>query len=786
MKKGVLITGVIVGIALASWAIFIRGSASSSEIDYKYAKVEIGELIRSTTANGQVVALTTVDVKSKAGGKVLKLYVEEGSVVKKGDLIAEIDPSDTKSTFDQANADLTAAEAQAQQAQLSVEVEEKNAANSVKDSEVALQLAKIRLDKAKETAKVQPDLTKASIANAQANFDAQNDASRALEQVTIPQKRRDAQGNLDRSKAELESSKAELDRQKELFQKGYVSKSSVERAQSAFESANATYLTAQQRMTTLESEIKGDLDAQRGRLAQAKASLDQAKANSTQDFQSKKSLDEAERTVQQAELSLDRAKTQLLNVQIRKADLKSADASVLRNRIRAENADVNFRDATVRAPRDGIVTLKYLEEGTIIPPGTSTFSQGTSLVQISDVTTMYVECAVDEADIASVKKGQNVRITAEAFPGLPFKGIVERVSPAATTANNVTTIKVRVQVLGIDESAQRRGGRGNRGGQGQGQGQVPGSGQGQPGTQTPSSPPSSVPGQGTAPGSRPGANTTSRAGGLRQEQPPTGQTPPEGVQPGQGRRRGQGRPGQAQGEGQGTGQGRTGQGQPPEGGPGQGGQWRRRNGGTPSDSQNSAETAPDGQRQRRVGEGSAPGGAPGGAPGPGGFQGPRNGGGTPTAEGRQQQPAPLEQPEDAVLPVRPHPGNMQIVPGMNATVEFLTLEKKDVLVCPQQAIKSDAKGTYVLVKTKDAKKPERRTVKVGESGNDGVEILEGLKPGEEVVVAEINLAEMRETQRRMQEAAQGGGLAGGTGPRPGGNRPTTGGGGAGRAGGGGR
>lgn len=126
--------------------------------------------------------------------------------------------------------------------------------------------------------------------------------------------------------------------------------------------------------------------------------------------------------------------------------------------------------------------------------------------------------------------------------------------------------------------------------------------------------------------------------------------------------------------------------------------------------------------------------------------------------------------------MRPGADNLQIVPGMNASVEFLTLDKKDVLICPQQAIKSDAQGSFVLVKTKDPVKPARRTVKVGDSGNDGVEILEGLKSGEEVVVAEINLAEMRETQRKMQEAAQGGGLAGGAAPRPAGNRGTTGGG----------
>lgn len=695
MKKSLVIFIVVLVVIVGGWAIFVRGFGGSSEIEYKYSPVEVGELIRSTNATGQVVALTTVDVKSKAGGKVLKMYVEEGSVVKKGDLIAEIDPTDTKSNFDQANADLTASQAAVQQAQVSVQIEERNAANGVKDAEIALDLAKIRLEKAKETAKAQPDLTKASIASAQANYDAQVDATRTLEQVTIPQKRSDAKGDLDRTKAELETAKSELERQEQLFEKGYVSKSSVEKARAASESANSSYKTAQQRMATLESEIKGDQESQKAKLNQAKASLDQAKANSTQDFQSKKALEEADRTVKQSEVALQKAKTQLLNVQVRKEDLKSADAAVLRNRIRAENADANYKDATVRAPRDGVVTLKYLEEGTIIPPGTSTFSQGTSLVQISDITTMYVECSVDEADIASVKKDQAVKIVAEAFPGLPFRGVVDRISPVATTTNNVTTVKVRVKVLGLDEAAAKSGRRGRRGQNGgQGAAGAPGA-DGQP------------------------SNTAPGAGSPTEGKPQGGDSGAQGGGP----RRGGGPGGTAAG---------------PEGAPGP----KQDNAAAPSNEQ---------QPKRRRGE-------------------------APQEAQQQAQNPPSDQPEGSIPPMRPGADNLQIVPGMNASVEFLTLDKKDVLICPQQAIKSDAQGSYVLVKTKDPVKPARRTVKVGDSGNDGVEILEGLKSGEEVVVAEINLAEMRETQRKMQEAAQGGGLAGGAAPRPAGNRGTTGGG----------
>jgi HlyD family secretion protein len=119
--------------------------------------------------------------------------------------------------------------------------------------------------------------------------------------------------------------------------------------------------------------------------------------------------------------------------------------------------------------------------------------------------------------------------------------------------------------------------------------------------------------------------------------------------------------------------------------------------------------------------------------------------------------------------VRVLPGyKIAIKPGMNATCEFITLSKPNVLMVPAQAVKREGGKATVRVKTADPLKPEVREIKLGVEGNEGFEVVEGLKEGEEVVIAELDLAALRETQRRMQEVQEGGGLAGG---RPGGGRP---------------
>ncbi len=70
-----------------------------------------GDLRITAEANGLVEPIRVVEVKSKAGGEVLALHVDIGDQVTVGQVLAEIDPRDVRNAYDQAEADLEAAQA---------------------------------------------------------------------------------------------------------------------------------------------------------------------------------------------------------------------------------------------------------------------------------------------------------------------------------------------------------------------------------------------------------------------------------------------------------------------------------------------------------------------------------------------------------------------------------------------------------------------------------------------------------------------------------------------------
>jgi RND family efflux transporter MFP subunit len=117
-----------------------------------------------------------------------------------------------------------------------------------------------------------------------------------------------------------------------------------------------------------------------------------------------------------------------------------------RAQITARDAALNLEQTTVVAPRDGVVLKKYVDQGTIIQSGQSGFSGGTSIVQLGDISRLYVDAQVDESDIASIRTGQQVSITLDAFPDTPKNGRVRKIYPQAEVEQNVTYIHVQVEV----------------------------------------------------------------------------------------------------------------------------------------------------------------------------------------------------------------------------------------------------------------------------------------------------------------------------------------------------
>ncbi len=75
------------------------------------AQVSQGNLRITAEATGTVEPIRTVEVKSKASGEILRLYVDVGDQVEPGALLAEIDPRDVRTDLNQAEADLQVAQA---------------------------------------------------------------------------------------------------------------------------------------------------------------------------------------------------------------------------------------------------------------------------------------------------------------------------------------------------------------------------------------------------------------------------------------------------------------------------------------------------------------------------------------------------------------------------------------------------------------------------------------------------------------------------------------------------
>jgi HlyD family secretion protein len=790
MKRTLIIFGVVFALLFISVGYLLRAqNGNAPDIIYRTEEARIGDAVRSFTATGVLQPLTVVDVKSKAGGEVIRLAVQEGDFVRKGDLIAIIDPRDTEALYAQAQADLEAAQARKRQNELTLEMQRVSSRTALEQAEANLASARIRLQTAQQRMEAQPKLTQSAIEQAQANYDSAVKALDQLERVTIPQMRAQVQGDYNRSKADLDAAKANYERQQQLYEKGYVPKSAVDQARSQYEAATASFKNAEEKLRTLEDDLRLQLETAKSRVTQARAALDQAKANEIQVQIVEREYQDARQAVRQAEAQVEQARANLKQIDLRLAELDAADAAIVRSRASVENARVQLQSTTVVAPRDGVIVRKYVEEGTVIPPGTSVFSEGTSIVQIADVSKMYVEVFVDEADIGQVYVGQKVLVSLESNPNAPLEGRVARIYPSAVVNSGITQVRVRVEVESAGLTPESLGGRSSPSG---GLGSAP----------RPWVPPdlgrsSSEGGSPNLGGSAPRFQRPEGAGG---EGAPRFQRPEGAGGEGAPRFR---RPEGAGSEGaprfqrpEGAGSEGAPRFQRPEGAGGEGApRFRRPEGagveGAPRFQRPEGAGVEGAPRFQRPEVGSRPStppagespsaprererGAPSTAPQREGSQPPlREQGSTPQSPGTEAQ-APGGAPFGGFGGRGRRGGQLRLMPGLNASCEFIISEKRGVLVVPANAIQREGGKTYVEVMVAE-NKPEKREVRIGAIGDTFVEVLEGVKEGEKVVTSKIDRRRIEEEQRRMEQAAQqrspfsGPGMGGGMRPPTGGAR----------------
>jgi len=213
-----LILIILIAAAALGYAYFFKDRGLS--IKYRNAKVGKGSISAFVTANGTINPVITVLVGSQVSGTIQKLYADYNSRVKKGELIAQIDPALFQAQVSQA---------------------------------------------------------KAKVENAKATFlNGQADIATARSNVES------SKANVIKAKVSVDDTKRNLDRSLELFRRNLVSASDRDTAQTAYDSAIAQLEAAQAQLSASEAQLdsaKAKLEAARAQIKQSEAELESAQVN---------------------------------------------------------------------------------------------------------------------------------------------------------------------------------------------------------------------------------------------------------------------------------------------------------------------------------------------------------------------------------------------------------------------------------------------------------------------------------------------------------------------------
>jgi HlyD family secretion protein len=229
-KIWMVVAAVVAFLVLGLWGV-VRGDNS---VAYRTAPVTRGNIAYTVSATGTPNAVVTVQVGSQVSGNIMELYADFNTRVKKGQVVARIDPQVFQARVDQAHATLNAQQAAVTSAQAQIE--------------------KARADVAGSNA---------AVANARAN-------------VT-------------KAQSAVVDAKSKYDRRMQLVNEGIMSREDGETAKATYDqavalldAAKAEVSAAQQNVTASQAQVRvaqTQADSAVAQVKQAQAALVQAQAD---------------------------------------------------------------------------------------------------------------------------------------------------------------------------------------------------------------------------------------------------------------------------------------------------------------------------------------------------------------------------------------------------------------------------------------------------------------------------------------------------------------------------
>jgi len=258
--------------------------------------------------------LTQVDVSFKMAGRLVERTVDEGTWVKKGQLIARLDPVQLQQQTARDKATVLGAESNYKQL----------------ETTIAYQRATLESDIAAR---------RAELSQAGAQLDALLSGSR-------PQDIQQSQAALNDARAQLQLAQQDWERAQRLFKNEDISRQQYDQARTKLESAQAIVRQAEERFSLVkEGPRKEDIAGQRAMVARAEAAVKTAEANR-------------------------------IELQRKEQELVARRAAIEQSRAQAGMSEAQLNDTAVYTPIDGVVLVKSAEVGEVLGAGTTIVTIG--------------------------------------------------------------------------------------------------------------------------------------------------------------------------------------------------------------------------------------------------------------------------------------------------------------------------------------------------------------------------------------------------------------------------
>ena len=410
-KRRLAVAAVAAALVAAGGVWYWGDGANAAE--YMTTKVERGSLRNTVTATGTLQAVTTVQVGSQASGTISALYADFNSTVKKGQLLAQLDPSVAQAQVQQARANLAQSQAQLQQARAAVAQSQAG----VSQSRAGITDARAKASAAGSTTQNQ----QAGVAAAEAN-------------VSV-------------LKAQLDDARSVLAQERSLLQSGVISQREYLTAETSYKTAEARHdqAVAQLRMAQVSAQSSSSAGQ-----AQAAAAVEQARAQA-----------------QQSQGSVAGAQAQVQN----------AAAQVEQARAALRLAEINLQHTTIASPIDGVVVSRDVNVGQTVAASLSAptlFTIAQDLTQMQVIANIdqadigLVEQARSVAFTVDAFPGQEFKGAIQQMRLNPqnvqnvvtYNVVIDVANPEqklkpGMTANLTVTIDERNDVLKVPNSALR-------------------------------------------------------------------------------------------------------------------------------------------------------------------------------------------------------------------------------------------------------------------------------------------------------------------------------------------